>query len=898
MYLRKKKFIFFVFVTVLIVSCSTKKNTFITRTYHNLVSHYNIYFNGKEAYKQGLQKIETSFEEPYNTILPLFYYKDKSVLSSASSDMDRAIQKCSKLIKQHSLTARPNQKGTPTTPKQKAFYAKKEYNEWVKQAYLLMGNAFFYKEEYREAQKNYQFLLVEYSNNEIRFNAYLGIARVRVEQNQYEQARDILQKMSEDAQFPEELFGELYALYTDINIQQKKYDEAIVTLEKTLEYNIKKKEKVRYTYILAQLYQEIGYSDRAIALYSEVEKMNPTYEMTFQARINKATAYGGGGGSSQIITQLNKLLKDEKNKEYRDQIYYALANIYYQENKEDKAFENYKLSLQFSQSESYQKAMSYLAIGDILLSKRQYIKAAPYYDSCSMILPQDYRNYSEVMATNENLKALANEHSVVVTQDSLLRIANMSKPERNAFVDKIIADINQREREAREREAIQREQSRMYAQEFGSQNQKLGGAWYFYNDAVVQLGKTEFVTKWGDRKLRDNWRFSQMNQNDWDVQNDENPQSDSLATETEGNFNIKSRDFYLKDLPLTDSAQKAAVRKVEVSMFQKGMIYYNSIQDNEKAVSTLESFVSRFPNSEYAPIAYYYLHIISLELNNFSLAEEYKQKLISEFPESNYSSALTDPEYLNNIRTQIKQAHADYSKLYKAFVVNNTDEVIRISQSIQYSYPQSDLLPKAVFLENLSRGKRDGADKLKQYMTSYAEMYPDSELYDMALRIAHYIDTVRVQTETGNEVGAEQILQSADSESYAQEKQQDERKEFVYNEDAEHFLCIIVRSEFVNANRIRFNLLNYNLDYFTNFNFDISVRELSLHHNMVILERFDEVSQAINYYELITYSDEVFEGVEKSFTYQCVINQHNLDILMQYKNLDEYLSFFQENYIQ
>jgi tetratricopeptide (TPR) repeat protein len=740
--------------------------------------------------------------------------------------------------------------------------------------------------------------LIEYPNNDIRFNAYLGIARVRIEQKQYEQARDILQKMIEDAQFPEKLFGELYALYTDINIQQKKYDEAIVTLEKTLEYNSKKKQRVRYTYILAQLYQEIGYSDRAIALYSEVEKMNPTYEMTFQARINKATAYDGGGGSAPIIMQLNKLLKDEKNKEYRDQIYYALANIYYQENKDDKAFENYKLSLQYSRSESYQKAMSYLAIGDILLSKRQYIKATPYYDSCSMILPEDYRNYREVVATNENLQALMQEHTVVVTQDSLLRIANMTKPERYAFVDKIIADINKREREAREREAIQREQSRMYVQEFGSQNQKLGGAWYFYNDAVVQLGKTEFVAKWGDRKLRDNWRFSQMNQNDWDVQNDENPQSDSLTTESQEKFNIKSRDYYLKDLPLSDSAQKVALHKVEVSLFQKGMIYYNSIQDNEKAVSTLESFVSRFPNSEYAPIAYYYLHIISLELNDFTLAEKYKQKLISEFPETNYANALTDPEYLNNIRTQTKQAHVDYSKLYKAFVTNNTDEVIRISQLIQHSYPQSELLPKAVFLENLSRGKRDGADELKQYMTSYAEMYPDSELYDMALRIVQYIDTVKVQTETGNVVGAEQILQSADSESYAQEKQEDEREEFVYNEDTEHFLCIIVRSEFVDANRIRFNLLNYNLDYFTNFNFDISVRELSLRYDMVLLEHFDEVAQAINYYELITYSDEVFEGVEKSFTYQCIINQHNLDILMQYKNLDEYLSFFQDNYIQ
>ncbi|MFO7868424.1 MAG: tetratricopeptide repeat protein [Bacteroidales bacterium] len=891
-----KKYLLFLCVGLVAYSCSTKKNTFVTRTYHNLVSHYNIYFNGNESYKKGIKRIEDSFEEPYNKILPLFYYKDKSLLSAVSSDMDRAIQKSSKLIKNHSLTARPAQKGRPTTPKQKEFYAKKEYNEWVKKAYLLMGNAFFYKEEYTEARKNYQFLIQEYPNHSIRFEAFLGIVRIKIEKKQYSQAHDILKKIQENKDFPEKLLAELYALYTDMHIQKKQYQEAVYTLEQCLMYEKNKKTRVRYTYILAQLYEEIGNSEKAIETYTKVEKMNSTYEMTFQARVHKATAYEGGGRSAQIKSQLKKLRNDEKNKEYKDQIYYALANVYYQEHDEDEALKYYTLSLEHSHSESFQKAMSYLAIGKIFVSKNNYIAAAPYYDSCMMVLPDDYRNYHTVSNMNQSLQALYKEHNEVVTQDSLVRVARMSSSERIAHIDGIIEKVKERERGARQKEAIQREQSRMFAQEFGTQNQKLSGAWYFYNDAIVQLGKTEFATRWGDRKLRDNWRFlSGASQNDWDDNDEYAASGDSVSEKVDdGEYNLKSRDFYLKNIPLTDSSQKVAVQKIEQSLFRKGMIYYNSIHANDLAIKTLESFVERFPESEYTPIAYYYLHRICAEEQLLTKAEQYKQAVITEFPESNYARALTNPSFMKDIREKNKQTHNLYAQMYNAFVQNNLDEVVQLSQTLQESYANSELIPKAVFLELLASGKQNGVEQLQENMKTYMETYPETESYDMAYRIVQYIDTI---DQVHDELEAQELLQPEQAEQ-PEQYQQEEREQFEYKPETEHYMCIIVRSEFVDINRVRFNLLNYNLDYFTNFDFDLTVRELSLRYDMILLQGFTELSQALNYLELIINSDEIFEGVEKSFTHQCLINEQNLNILLKYKEVDEYLSFFHKNYIQ
>ena len=878
------------------IACTTQKNTFITRNYHNIVSRYNIYFNGREAYKSGLIKIEQNFKEPYNRILPLFYYKDKTVLSQSSGDMDRAILKASKLIKNHSLTARPVQKGSPTTQKQKDFYAKKEYNEWVKEAYLLLGNALFYKEEYSEAQKNFEYLITEYRKDPIRFKAMLGLAQIKIERNQLEEALELLNSCAGDKDFPEKLLGQLHALYADVYIEQEKFDDAISMLEFAQNEVKKKKTKIRYTFILAQLYQEIGKNTEAIALYKQVEELNPNYEMTFQARIKQATAYDGSGASIEIIRLLEKLLRDVNNKEYKDQIYYALANIYYQDDNEEKALENYLLSLKHSTSESYQKAMSYLAIGEIYYTQREYIASQPYYDSCNSIISNDVRNYDAIQIRTQNLNALAREHYTVVNEDSLQRVANMPEKERIAYIDNIISDIQKREEEARKREEDQRLQSMMYVQDFGVNNQNITGKWYFYNETAVTFGKSEFITRWGDRKLEDNWRTKSKEKNNWD--NEEIFEDTIVSDESviaEKSLSIKSRDYYLKNLPLSDSLKQVSTQRIEHSLFALGMIYRNSIEDNKKAIETLESFISRFPDSEYKPIALYYLHTICLDERFFDKAELYKNMVITQFPESNYAKALTDPSFMKDYRAKIRDQEKLYSNAYRAFVQNNLTEVIQITNNALEQNFDSEIQHKIAFLHALATGKMNGIEQLKKSMINHISEYKKSETAEFAESILAYIEQLNSETEDPEKILAQTPITNTNT---SQVEIEEVINPFVFHENSPHMYAIIVRSEFVDINRIRFNMINYNLDYFTNFNFTISIKEIDSKYNMLTVESFTDNSQALNYYELVKYSDEVFEGVEKTFTNHCIIDYANYKILLSEKNIEEYLSFFYENYIQ
>jgi len=875
-------------------SCSTNKNTFSTRAYHNVTSRYNIYFNGREAFKAGKKQIETSFVEPYDDILPMYYYKDKTVLTQATGDMDRAIVKATKLIKLHSLSVKPVQKRPATTAKQIEFYNKKEYNKWIDDAYLLMGNALFYQEKYFDAQKNFEFLINEYKNKPIRFDAQIALAKTKVELKSYEDALSILDKCKEETDFPERLQTNLFALYADIYIQYKKYDDAIFYLEKARETEKSKKIRVRYTYILAQLYKETGDNIKAIALFKEVEDMKPSYEMAFNAKISQATSFDSGSGSStEIVKLLNKLLKDEKNKEYKDQIYYALANIYYEENKENKALEFYLKSLEANQGNTHQKAMSYLAIGEIYLTKKEYIQAQPFFDSCMTILPENYRNYSELKNTTKDLNALAKEHEIVRVQDSLQKIASLPEKQRLEYIDGIISDIRNAEAAQKEKERIEQENSTQYMKDFGVNNQKMSGNWYFYNESAKNFGKAEFIKRWGERTLEDNWRRSNKTTMNWDNEEELN-ESDSVEVEKTV-VNKKSRSHYLKGLPISDSLLTASNKSIEDALFKEGMLYRNSIQDNNKAIETLESFVKRFPDSQYAPIAYYYLYIICNEERLFTKAETYKETVINKFPKSNYAKALTNPSFFKDIKKQNKQLERTYASCYKHFINNNYNNVITICNTNIAEFPDSYLVPRFEFLRALSIGKQSGISVLKEQMNTIVKSYAEDDVAKLAQDILNNINNIE-ESENANK-----LLSSINSSSNPTKQQQEEEAVIEIYKDTEnspHAYVIAAKTEFVDINRIKFNMINYNLDYFTNFNFKISTKELNKDYSLLFVETLSDSKQAMNYYELIKYSDEIFDGVEKTFTKHFVISKENRETLLNNKDLDLYLEYFSENYTE
>ena len=300
-----KKNLSAIFLFILIIfldSCSTQKNTFITRSYHSITSKYNILFNGNESFKKGYQSIVDNYKDDFTEILPVFYYENKEQALNAASDMDRSIKKTEKLVSLHSITVKPEIKNNkPLSDKQREFHNKKEYNWYVDENYLLMGKSYFYKHEFDKAKETFMFMINEYKDNKTLYETKIWLARTYNETKEYKNAEEILRTLDADINFPRHLRGDLYTTYSDFYIRQGSYEKAVSYLKKAIGLTGKKRLRVRYTFILAQLYERTGKMQKASEIYGKVVKMNPPYEMTFHARINRALAYEKGYGSRKDI---------------------------------------------------------------------------------------------------------------------------------------------------------------------------------------------------------------------------------------------------------------------------------------------------------------------------------------------------------------------------------------------------------------------------------------------------------------------------------------------------------------------------------------------------------------------------------------------------------------------
>jgi len=883
---------------LLLYSCSIKKNTLVSRSYHNLTARYNVYFNAKEAYKAGEKAIEKAHKDNYTNILPMFLYSDKAACSSASGNMQRTIDKSNKLIKEHSITAKPKFKNKDLSEEQKKFYAKRDFCNWVDDAYFLLGKAYLIKHDFFSANKNFETVANEFKTGDLRIPARLWQARNKTEEGQTDDAIEILDKLSEDPKFPSEYKQELAAVYANAYIKAANYHEAILRLEEAINLTDKKAVKYRYTYILAQLYQLSNDPGKAQELFTNLLKKGLPYEMAFNVKINLATSFQSGN-SEEIKKMLNKLLRDSKNKEFRDQIYYALANIYYKENNIDKALETYKLSLTTNVSNKYQKSVSYLAIGNIHYDRKQFIKAQPYYDSCVSIIDESMRGYQALIIKSKNLNELAKNYNIVVTQDSLQHMAKMSPSERNVVIDKAIKNVVAKEEEE---QRLQQEASKYASlvQPLGSGDNSNANKFYFYNQSAVSLGKIDFLKQWGSRKLEDDWRRKNKTVATTS-EDDEKEATDSTGAPKKPKLSNKTREYYMQDVPLTDSAVKVSEGKVEIALYNVGSIFMNKIVDYPQGIEYMEKFTTRFPESDMIVTTYYNLYTMYHELGNQPKADYYKDLITTKYPTSKYAQAIINPNFFRDIKARESKIESIFKKAYKAYFQEDFKDVLETVAEAEKEFPDCETMPKFQFLKAMSNGRLSTANQMLAELTDFVAKYPKNESTELAKRIINYINEQK-QSGVDANVPLSKLMKdttSLTSTATVQEQQKKEEKPlFSFQEGAPHLFVIVGDAESVKISRIKFNTINYNLEYFSNFPFEVTEKTLGKKYNIVVIKPFTDNHQAMSYYDLTTISDELFDGVDKSKTEQFVISVANFEILQKEYQLDKYLEFFYENYIK
>jgi len=864
-------------------ACSTKKNTMVRRTYHNITSHYNVYWNGMDNLRTGLKDLQIGLKDNYALVLPVYLYGDKASASKISQYADIAIKKASKAINKHSMV-----------------FNRKEYVRWIDDSYLLIGKCYFYKQDYPMARRTFEFVIKTYNENEIKYDAMLWLAKTNIQIGDFSRAEPMLDLMLSKinkGDAPQKYETELNLVYGHFFIMQKSYDAAVPYLTRALELKPTSADRTRCEFILGQIYQLNGDLNEATKMYSYVIKHAKSYEMEFNAKINLAQCYDAKSGNREyIVKKLTKMLKDFKNKDFQDQIYYALAHISMKDDDTVTAVEFYKKSVSTSVTNNYQKAISSLELADIFFGTRDYPISQAYYDSTMQFLPKDFPNYTELYKRTQTLTDLVKNLQVIQRQDSLQKLATMSEADRNKVIDQVISKLVADEMKKMREEQQRLEAQNLYGQGMG-QDQPGGsttdGRWYFYNATTMSQGFSTFQRKWGQRKLEDNWFLS--NKMVANIPTETQP-SDSVSGAAGDSVNggkkglaksknPKERAYYLPDIPLTKEKVLASNDMIIEAYYQAGFIYVEGLGDYVNATETFLALLNRFPSNKYKIQTAYELCQLYAHLQNQPKSDQYKNQILTLYPESDYAKLLVNPNYYKEINARQSDASKLYSDTYKAFtnqqyymVINNADIARTKFKS------DSVLMPKFDYMRALALGKIEVVDSLVAAMNKVIRDYPRSKVKPMAENVLAFLGTPK---------DAKGLPVAPDSTTIADNTM----KLYKFDPNAMHFYVLIVNDQLVDVDALKVKISDYNAKFNDLDNLMVNSLLLDNGRQMITVNNFDNSETAMNYFMGILSSKYIFTKLENAGEYfNFVISVENYPVLYKNKDIPQYLRFFEKNY--
>jgi tetratricopeptide (TPR) repeat protein len=910
-----------VIVIVALGSCGARKNTAPSRFYHSLNSHYNIYFNGKTSFDEALKSMNNGYKENYTEQIRMFpisgIYKEEK--STTGGPFDQAIVKGNKAIKLHSIKDKPPRKaGWRNDPKQVKMQAQEEFNPFMKHCWLLIAEGQFYNGDFLTSAVTFSYIARHFATDPVLIaEARIWQARCYTEMDWFYETNNALRKLNESG-VPPKLQKKYDRMYADYLIRSEETEQAIPWLQSAIKSEKNKRQRSRMRYLLGQLYMNIGRNDDAYRTFGQVASSNPPYEIEFASRIRQTEVFPGGN-YDRVLKMLKRMAKSDKNKDFLDQVYYAMGNVYMTQQDTAKAVECYAEGIEKSTQNGMDKAICQIRLGDIYFTQKDYLKAQPCFSGALAGIRKEYADYDRVARLSETLDELVIHYEAVHLQDSLQFLARMPEDERLAAIDKIIEQVIEEEKKAKEeaeKEEYLAEQAAMGSglparNNIAMPQMAAGGgdnSFYFYNPQAVAQGKTQFQNRWGKRALEDNWRRrdkkmtllqtgdEQTAQTDApdEVSGDDTALSpDSLSSTPDAPASDpKSREYYLQQIPLTEEDLEASNVIIADGLFNMGMVYKDKLEDINLSVGTFEELGRRFPDNKYKLDYFYHIYLMALRYKDTALAEKYKALMIAEFPKSDYTVAISNPDYEYNMRMMDRVQDSIYETTYEHYLAEDTSTVRRNYRDVSFNYPLAKLMPKFMFLNALTYVQAGDPEGFKEELTLLTEKYPGADVTELAnemlkglLRgrqlIQGSFSTMTWDLRFG--LSEDGVLSAADS-----------ARTFSTDGETPHRMLLIYTTGSIDRNQLLYAVAAYNFANFRVKGFDLSFEEIgSL--TIFTVSGFESFNEIIEYYRMI-YGENgyasAFEGAVTFFP----ISDENYNTLMHGKTLEEYMMFFVENY--
>lgn len=889
-------------------ACATGKNTWSTRAIQSLNTRFNIYFNGQLSFEEGLRAIQSAHKDDFSQVIPMFPVSNHEAAKAATTHMDRAIEKSRKAIRTRSITAKPEARsGRRRDPNFRAFANRNEFNPFMYRAWLLLAKAEFHKAEFLSAVGTFNYIARHFKHDvHLVQTCQLWVIRSYAEMGWLFEAEEMLSKITQSQLNHHN--ATLYAtVYADLLLKRRQFREAIPFVELVLSRENDRDMKMRFNFLLGQLYAVSGNNAKAHEQFTKVIRMNPPYEMAFNARIARAGLFLGNMNENR--RELYRLAKNNNNEQYLDQLYFVIGNTFLHQNDTVKALSYYHKAIENSTRNGMDKAAAMIVAGDLHFMRKEYIQAQPLYSEATKIIPLTHHHYPRVSLRSEVLAEIVTHHEIIVLQDSLQRLSAMTPDQR---LQSVLAWIEKVEREAElvaERETARQQRAGQPTDDpfvgmnmIGNVNPAERGAWYFYNTALMRSGETEFQRQWGRRRLEDHWRRTTKSASLFVEENNAAANLTPLPNDTvlvgdDGDLPVeatqepadpKNPEYYLRQIPVTPEQIARSNQLWAESLFAKGVVYKDKLEDFTLAIQTFDEYLRRFGQHEHALEAMYHSFLIHLRTEQPIDAEKMRMRIVQEHPESMYAQMLGVPNYLESRKKMLQQQDSLYQKAYSAFNRNEFQQVFKITEFVSREFPLSPLLPRFMFLSAISTGKTQSNEVFENALGTLLERFPQSEVSSISTDILALIRQGR-EAQQGNTHGT--ILARREGNLLNELGEIQAIPSFSLNLNAEQRLLLITPESETALFGLQFELAKFNFSRFILKDFDLIIRRIDETRNSISVISFDNFNDAQWYLNAILEEPNLKVLMNQLNVIPLIISESDYLIIRSNKTIDDYLMY-------
>ena len=908
---------------VLLFSCSTQKNTPATRRWQAFKARYNTYFNGHEAYLDGLQAQKEGNQDNYTEMIPLLPIGNKGTVELGKSSYDRAIEKCQKTIKQRSITKKPQWKGgKKKSAKDKIWLSQKEYNPFLHKAWMLMGMAQFQQGNFLEASTTFAYIQRHF------FHLPNTVARARLmealcyaEMEWLYDAENLVAEAQRDS-FPRNLEPLKGTVLADVALRRERWSEAIPHVKLALKNAGSSFQRARLHFLLGQLYKLNGDSRLAYKEFRKVVRANPPYELEFNARIQQ-TEVLSAGGSKKMIGKLKRMAKNPKNASYLDQVYYAIGNIYLSQGDTARAIGAYQEGVEKSTRNGVEKGVVWLRLGQLYWQQEQFVKAQPCYAGVLGLFDKERDDYEEIDERSQILDELLPHAQAIELQDSLQELARMDTLEMLKVVDNIIEELKKKEKEEK-KAAAAAEQAAATAttttQTTTQQTSSTGALWYFYNPSSVSAGKAEFRRKWGERTLEDNWRRSNKTVLAGETSEEEEEEApvdsltadsiaraDSIATAAlaelseeerealqklqEKENDPHEREYYIKNIPYTPEQLAASNALLVDGLYHAAIIYKDRMENFPLAERTFQRILIDFPDFEHTDETYYNMFQLYARQGRGEEAANYRQLLIDGYPDNEHAQLVADPYFEWKGRYGKHVEDSLYQEAYDAFQRGDYHTVLANDAYTAREFPKGANRPRFLFLATLSRLEMGERNQFLASMRSLVQQYPQSTVSELAGLYVKGLENGRILASGRMGTGSlwdrrAGFLLDADS--------LDADTAFIENRNTDFLFVIAYEHDSISENQLLYEVARWNFASFAVRNFDISLVAGADGIDMMQIRTF------LNYDEAYIYHHRLLNDPDMAYKLAglrlFIISEENLRVLLRAKSFADYFDFYDQHF--